>query len=100
MEKLTLSLFIILSIALIPLQSKAQKIELTEVPQWLAESESYGFAVDWNEIEGTAWKFITHIPHSEEFLREAKKRGIRAIPYISFYKAYLDGRFMGFRITE
>ena len=100
MKKLTLSLFVIFAIVLFSLQSKAQKIELTEMPQWLAESETYGFAVDWDEIEGTAWKFVTHIPHSEEFLGEAKRRGIRAIPYISFYKAYLDGRFMGFRITE
>ena len=90
----------IFSIVLISLQSEAQKIELTEIPQWLAESETYGFAVDWDEIEGTAWKFVTHISHSKEFLGEAKRRGIRALPYISFFKAYLDGRFMGFRITE
>ena len=93
MKKLTLSIFVIFSIAFISLQSKAQTIELTEIPQWLTESETYGFAVDWDEIEGTAWKFVTHIPHSKEFLGEAKKRGIRATTRI---KRPIAISFMGF----
>lgn len=100
MKKIISTSFLVFSFFLIPLYSNNSKTELSEIPQWLAESETYGFNVDWNEIEGTAWKFITHTPHSEEFLRETRKRGIRAFPYVSFYKAYLDSRFMGFRITE
>lgn len=72
----------------------------SKIPAWLAESETYGFAVGLEEVNGTAWKFITHTPHDEEFLREAKRRGIRAFPYMSFYQAWLMQTAWDVRLSD
>ena len=88
--------------SLIPsLQAAGQaSADLARIPAWLAESETYGFAVPLEAVDGTAWKFITHVPHSEEFLNEARRRGIRAFPYVTFYQAPLVERYQDTRLHE
>jgi len=71
-----------------------------KIPGWLAASETYGFNVPLEAVDGTAWKFITHVPHSEEFLEEARRRGIRAFPYMTFYQAPLMERYQDARLDE
>ena len=72
----------------------------TKIPAWLAESETYGFAVPLEAVQGTAWKFITHVPHSEEFLNEARRRGVRVFPYMTFYQAPIMERYQDARLHE
>jgi hypothetical protein len=74
--------------------------DLAKIPAWLAESETYGFAVPLEAVAGTAWKFITHVPHSEEFLNEARRRGVRAFPCVTFYQAPLMERHQENRLHE
>ncbi len=74
--------------------------EESRIPDWLAESETYGFGVSLEAVNGTAWKFITHTPHTEEFLGEARRRGIRAFPYMTFYQAPLVERYQEVRLHE
>lgn len=71
-----------------------------EIPGWLAESETYGFGSDLEAVNGTAWKFITHTPHTEEFLKAARSRGIRAFPYMTFYQAPLMEKHQGMRLSQ
>jgi hypothetical protein len=74
--------------------------DLKKIPAWLAESETYGFNVGLEAMEGTAWKFITHVPDTAEFLGEARRRGIRVFPYMTFYQAYLEMRYQDFRLAD
>jgi len=74
--------------------------EWAKIPDWLAESETYGIGVPLEAVAGTAWKFITHVPHTEEFLREARRRGVRAFPYMTFYQAPLMERYQDARLDE
>lgn len=74
--------------------------EQSKIPDWLAQSETYGFNVPLETSYGTSWKFITHVPHSEEFLQDARRKGIRTFPYVTFYQAPLTQRYMGFRLSE
>lgn len=84
-----------------PIQVPSHEAEdLAKIPTWLAESETYGFAVPLEAVAGTAWKFITHVPHSEEFLKEARRRGIHAFPYMTFYQAPLMERYQNMRLDE
>jgi hypothetical protein len=76
------------------------RADLAGIPVWLAESETYGFGVPLEAVNGTAWKFITHVPHSEEFLNEARRRGVRAFPYVTFYQAPLMERYQDRRLHE
>ncbi|HQO35167.1 MAG TPA: putative glycoside hydrolase [bacterium] len=86
---------------LIPCMAAAQSTDLTRIPKWLAESETYGFGInDLDEVNGTSWKFITHCPRSKEFLGEARRRGIRAFPYVTFYQASLFATEYEFRLAE
>lgn len=73
---------------------------LGAIPAWLAESETYGFAPAWEEIEGTAWKFVTHVPHTEEFLGMARARGVRAFPYMTFYQLPLNDVSQDIRLSD
>ncbi|MFH1741954.1 MAG: hypothetical protein ABIH23_23370, partial [bacterium] len=76
-------------------------LELTEIPKWLAQSETYGLGVqDIEEVNGTNWKFVTHCPCSKEFLSEARRRGIRAFPYMTFYQSPLFNTFYIYRLAE
>lgn len=72
----------------------------TQIPSWLAESETYGFGVGLEALNGTAWKFLTHVPDTAEFLGEAKRRGIRTFPYMTFYQAYLMTTYQDFRLSD
>ncbi len=72
----------------------------SNIPSWLANSETYGIHTSLEDVYGTSWKFITHTPHSEEFLKEARRRGIRAFPYVTFYQAPLAERYQNFRLSE
>lgn len=84
-----------------PVQAAGQDAARTgSIPAWLAASETYGFNVTLEAVAGTAWKFITHVPHSEEFLKEARRRGIRAFPYMTFYQAPLMERYQDARLHE
>jgi hypothetical protein len=74
--------------------------DLKKIPAWLAESETYGFNVGLEAMEGTAWKFITHVPDTAEFLGEARRRGIRVFPYMTFYQAYLEMTYQDFRLAD
>ncbi len=71
-----------------------------EIPRWLAESETYGFNPTWDEIDGTAWKFVTHVPHTPEYLGLARAKGVRAFPYVTFYQLPLYDRWQGIRLSE
>jgi hypothetical protein len=71
-----------------------------KIPAWLAESETYGFGVGLEAMEGTAWKFITHVPDTAEFLGEARRRGVRTFPYMTFYQAYLAMTYQDFRLSD
>ena len=79
---------------------QASSDEAQKIPAWLAESETYGFGVSLEAMSGTAWKFITHTPHSEEFLKEARRQGVRAFPYMTFYQAPLVERYQEARLHE
>jgi len=77
-----------------------QTTDLTHIPTWLAESETYGFGIkDLDQANGTHWKFITHCPTSREFLGAARRRGIRAFPYMTFYQAPLFATYYEFRLA-
>lgn len=71
-----------------------------QIPQWLAESETYGFKPNLEDIAGTSWKFITHCPDTAEFLGEAKRRGIRAFPYITFYQLSMHTSMFGLKASD
>jgi hypothetical protein len=71
-----------------------------EIPRWLAGSETYGFNPMWDEIDGTAWKFVTHVPHTPEYLGMARAKGVRAFPYVTFYQLPLYDRWEGIRLSE
>ncbi len=70
------------------------------IPKWLAESETYGENVKLEDIYGTNWSFITHVPHTKEFLQEAKSRGIRAFPYMTFYQGWLFDKYENIRLAD
>lgn len=74
--------------------------DLKRIPAWLAESETYGFSGNLETINGTTWKFITNSPHSAEFLGEARRRGVHAFPYVTFYQAQLAVNYQDFRLSE
>ena len=71
-----------------------------KIPAWLAESETYGFAVGLEAVNGTAWKFITHVPDTPEFLGEARRRGVRVFPYMTFYQTWLAETYQDARLSE
>lgn len=96
--KKTLFLFWIL--AAFTLRSGTARNNQDGIPVWLAESETYGFAPTWEEIDGTAWKFVTHVPHTGEFLGMARARGIRTFPYMTFYQLPLNDASQEIRLSE
>ena len=70
-------------------------------PKWLTDSETYGEAVtDPRLVNESRWEFMTHVPHSEEYMRPLRAKGIRVFPYMSFYQAPIGGRYQGYRISE
>lgn len=70
-------------------------------PKWLREAETYGEAVrDWGLISRSNWSFVTHVPHSKEYIGQLPEMGIRAFPYMSFYQAPIHHRWQGIRISE
>lgn len=92
------SLAVLVSCA--PVDERKERADDAKIPAWLAASETYGFAVTLEEVDGTAWKFITHTPHDEEFLRESRRRGIRSFPYMSFYQAWLLETVWNVRLAD
>jgi len=103
MRKTIYSFLILLLVGLTSFLVTAQdeKNRQDHIPSWLAESETYGFGIsDLTEVEGTSWKFITHTPCSEEFLRAARNQGVRAFPYVTFYQAWLLEDCQGSRLAD
>ena len=86
--------------AAVPAAAQTAGGDLAKIPAWLAESETYGFGVGLEAMNGTAWKFITHVPHSAEFLGEARRRGVRVFPYMTFYQAALAETYQEMRLSE
>ncbi len=86
--------------AAVPAAAQTAGGDLTKIPAWLEESETYGFGVGLEAMNGTAWKFITHVPHSAEFLGEARRRGVRVFPYMTFYQAALAETYQEMRLSE
>lgn len=74
--------------------------DLSKTPAWLAESETYGIGASLEAMNGTAWKFITHVPDTAEFLGEARRRGVRTFPYMTFYQAYLAMTYQDLRLSD
>ncbi len=73
----------------------------SNIPKWLAESETYGVGVhDLDQVQGTCWKFITHCPDNEMFLREAKVRGIKTFPYLTFYQLPINVSYTNIRLMD
>ncbi|OGD21397.1 MAG: hypothetical protein A2W03_06565 [Candidatus Aminicenantes bacterium RBG_16_63_16] len=83
-----------------PAAAQMAAADLEKIPAWLAESETYGFGVGLEALSGTAWKFITHVPDTAEFLGEARRRGVRTFPYMTFYQAYLAMTYQDFRLSD
>ena len=98
MKKLS-SLFVMIFLLIFSLKGLAQE-QPGNIPGWLAASETYGFHPPLKDVYGTSWKFITHVPHTREFLQDARRKGIRTFPYVTFYQAPLAQRYMGFRLSE
>lgn len=96
---LFLTIFYILSLAVCSFGGVGN--DVSQIPKWLAESETYGFAINnLDETIGKAWKFITHCSDSELFLREARLRGIRTFPYLTFYQFPMNATYKGIRLME
>jgi len=93
---LLMSLTLLTSLAVFAQPGK----EASDIPAWLAQSETYGIHVPLEAAYGTSWKFITHTPHTKEFLQEARRRGIRAFPYMTFYQAPIAERYQNIRLAE
>jgi len=56
-------------------------------PQWLIESETcLEAASDWSLYETSKVAFATHVPISRELFAACNARGIRPIPYVTFYQ--------------
>jgi hypothetical protein len=101
--KRPLSLVAVLALAIVApglVSTAAGQTSGNEIPRWLAESETYGFNPTWEEIDGTAWKFVTHVPHTAEYLGAARAKGVRAFPYVTFYQLPLNDRWQGIRLSE
>ncbi len=86
--------------AAVPAAAQTAGGDLTRIPAWLAESETYGVGAGLEAMNGTAWKFITHVPHSAEFLGEARRRGVRVFPYMTFYQAALAETYQEMSLSE
>ncbi len=99
MKKSSLFFPLIIVWLFVAVSGVAQKSQ-SKIPGWLAASETYGFHPQLEEVNGTSWKFITHVPHTKEFLQEARRRGIRAFPYVTFYQEPIAQKFMGFRLSD
>ena len=105
MKKTNISLrFIFLLFSFLTIPCSAENIPSqpsSEIPRWLAESETYGFSIsNLDIVTGTNWKFITHCPHDETFLREARLRGVRTFPYVTFYQFPLDRTYQNIRLSD
>ncbi len=71
------------------------------VPQWLTTSETYGFGdVPWRHLKANKWRFVTHTPHSKEYLMALRASGLRGFPYMTFYQAPITARYQGVRMSE
>ncbi len=90
----------ILALLIMMLFTCKTNVNQSDIPKWLAESETYGENVTLDEVYGTDWKFITHTPHTKEFLNEARRRGIRAFPYMTFYQTHLLKTYQDLRLND
>ncbi|HON04759.1 MAG TPA: hypothetical protein P5065_01815 [Candidatus Ratteibacteria bacterium] len=72
-----------------------------KTPEWLTTSETYGFtAVPWHIIKSSKWRFVTHVPHSKEYLMALRSNGLRGFPYMTFYQTWINKQFQGARLSE
>jgi len=71
------------------------------VPKWLTTSETYGFGVvPWRHVRASKWRFVTHTPHSREYLMALRAIGMRGFPYMTFYQAPITRRYQGVHMSE
>jgi hypothetical protein len=82
--------------------AKKAKVEGSgATPKWLTNSETYGVGgTDWQLLNESKWEFVTHVPHSEQYMRVLREKGIRPFPYMSFYQAPLGSRWQECRLSE
>jgi len=82
--------------------AKKKKTELgPPVPEWLATSETYGFGnVPWRHIKANKWRFVTHVPHTKEYLMGLRSNGMRGFPYMTFYQTWIGQPYQGVRLSE
>lgn len=99
MKKLPVFFTLFIAVLSTAINGYAQKNQ-NKIPAWLASSETYGINVPLEAAYGTSWAFITHVPHTKEFLQDARRKGIRAFPYVTFYQAPLAQRYMGLRLSD
>ncbi len=71
------------------------------VPRWLTTAETYGKgAAAWRHIKANKWRFVTHVPHSKEYLMALRSNGIRGFPYMTFYQTWIGQPYQGVRLSE
>ncbi|MBI2843204.1 MAG: hypothetical protein HYX78_07365 [Armatimonadetes bacterium] len=75
--------------------------EAPKSPEWLTQSETYGFgSAPWSFIQTAKWRFVTHVPASREYLMALRAIGKRGFPYVTFYQAHIFGRYQGMNLSE
>ena len=86
------------------LAQTAAKIDFGEpAPQWLRDSESYGFAYsgsDWEALAESKVKFITHCPVNRDFFARCHALGIRCFPYVTFYQGCATETYQGVNLKD
>ena len=86
------------------LAQTAAKIDFGEpAPQWLRDSESYGFAYsgsDWEALAESKVKFITHCPVNRDFFARCHALGIRCFPYVTFYQGCATETYKGVNLKD
>ena len=70
-------------------------------PRWLTRAETYGHnAPPWRAIAASKWRFVTHVPHSREYLTALRALGVRGFPYMTFYQTWINQPYQGIRMSE